>query len=53
MAKRKSKTDENKEVYTEIIPVVYCSDNRQIDTIMKKCGTVRAETYNKLGALQG
>lgn len=39
--------------YTQIIPVVDCSDKEQLQTIMTTCSKVRALTYNKLGSLQG
>ncbi len=39
--------------YTQVMPVVDCSDQEQLASIMTKCGTVRALTYNKLGSLQG
>ena len=40
-------------MYTEVMPVVDCSDKGQLYSIMDKCGTARALTYNKLGSLQG
>ena len=39
--------------YSQVMPVVNCSDYEQLLTIMDKCGTARANTYNKLGSLQG
>jgi IS605 OrfB family transposase len=39
--------------YTQVMPVVDCSDFEQLRAIMGKCGTARALTYNKLGSLQG
>ena len=41
------------EKYTQVMPVVDCSDREQLLTIMDKCGIARALTYNKLGSLQG
>ncbi len=39
--------------YTQVMPVVDCSDKEQLLAIMDKCGVARAATYNKLGSLQG
>ena len=39
--------------FTQIVPVVSCSDVEQIETIMHKCGIVKANVYNKLGSLKG
>jgi IS605 OrfB family transposase len=39
--------------YTQVMPVVDCSDKKQLLTIMNRCGVARALTYNKLGSLQG
>ena len=39
--------------YTQIMPVIDCSDQEQLIRIMELCGTARALTYNKLGSLQG
>lgn len=49
----KSKTTANYEVYTEVIPVTFCSDDEQVTKIMRLCGVPRALTYNKFGSLQG
>jgi IS605 OrfB family transposase len=40
-------------VSTVVAPVVLCSDEQQVTTLMEKCGIVRSITYNKLGSLQG
>ena len=52
MSKRKEK-DTTEEIFTQVIPVVSCSDESQIDQLMHLCGIPRALTYNKLGSLQG
>ncbi|XWK87524.1 MAG: IS200/IS605 family accessory protein TnpB-related protein [Phormidium sp.] len=52
MAKGK-KQEKTEEIYTQVIPVVSCSDEPQVERIMHLCGTPRALTYNKLGSLQG
>jgi IS605 OrfB family transposase len=39
--------------YTQVIPVVSCADETQINRMMYLCGIPRALTYNKLGSLQG
>ncbi len=39
--------------FTQVMPVVDCSDVEQLMAIMDKCGVARAVTYNKLGSLQG
>ncbi len=39
--------------FTQVMPVVDCSDKQQLLAIMDKCGVARALTYNKLGSLQG
>ncbi|WP_226585901.1 zinc ribbon domain-containing protein [Microseira wollei] len=41
------------EVYAQVIPVVACADEAQIERIMHLCAIPRALTYNKLGSLQG
>lgn len=51
MSKRKKNTTE--EVFTQVIPVVSCADDAQVDRLMHLCGIPRALTYNKLGSLQG
>lgn len=38
---------------TQIFPVVKCSRSNEVREIMARLGTVRADTYNKLGSLQG
>lgn len=49
-SKKQHKTEET---YTQVIPVVSCSDEAQVDQIMHLCGIPRSLTYNKLGSLQG
>jgi IS605 OrfB family transposase len=49
----KRKKDATEEVFTQVIPVVSCADEAQIDQLMHLCGIPRALTYNKLGSLQG
>lgn len=49
-SKKQHKTEET---YTQVIPVVFCSDETQVDQIMHLCGIPRTLTYNKLGSLQG
>ena len=39
--------------YTQVMPVLKCSDVEQLKSIMAGCGIARALTYNKLGSLQG
>lgn len=51
MAKKKQQKTED--TYTQVIPVVSCSDEAQVNKIMHLCGIPRALTYNKLGSLQG
>ncbi|WP_202895728.1 transposase [Iningainema tapete] len=51
MASKKQRKTE--ETYTQVIPVVSCSDEAQVDQIMHLCGIPRSLTYNKLGSLQG
>jgi hypothetical protein len=41
------------EIYTQVIPVVTCSDMIQVKEIMARCRIPRALTYNKLGSVQG
>ena len=48
--KSKKKTEST---YTQVVPVLSCSDKAQVDFLMNALGTVRAVTYNKLGSLQG
>ena len=52
MSKRK-KQQKTEETYTQVIPIVSCSDEAQVSQVMSLCGTPRALTYNKLGSLQG
>ncbi|MEC4815161.1 MAG: zinc ribbon domain-containing protein [Scytonema sp. PMC 1069.18] len=52
MAKSK-KQQKTEYTYTQVVPVVSCSDEAQLDQIMHLCGIPRALTYNKLGSLQG
>jgi IS605 OrfB family transposase len=40
-------------IFTQVIPVVSCNDQAQVNQIMSLCGIPRALTYNKLGSLQG
>ncbi|MCY7334550.1 MAG: transposase [Pseudanabaena sp. CAN_BIN31] len=47
------KQQNNEEIYTQVIPVVSCSDIDQVKRLIKLCGVPRALTYNKLGSLQG
>lgn len=48
--KKQPKTEET---YTQVIPIVSCSDEAQVNKIMHLCGIPRALTYNKLGSMQG
>lgn len=50
---RRKKQQKTEEVYTQVIPVVSCSDEVQVNQIMHLCGIARALTYNKLGSLRG
>ncbi len=51
MASKKQPITE--EIYTQVIPVVSCSDEAQVGQIMHLCGIPRSITYNKHGSLQG
>ncbi|NES82797.1 MAG: transposase [Moorea sp. SIO2B7] len=51
MSKKGNKKTE--EIFTQVIPVVACSDLTQVKKIMALCGTPRAITYNQLGSLSG
>ncbi len=51
--KKNNKQRKTEYTYTQVIPVVFCSDETQIQKIMYLCGIPRALTYNKLGSLQG
>ncbi|MBO3459270.1 zinc ribbon domain-containing protein [Aetokthonos hydrillicola Thurmond2011] len=53
MAKKNKKQQTTEQTYTQVIPVVSCSDEAQVSKIMHLCGIPRALTYNKLGSLQG
>ena len=50
---RRKKQQKAEEIYSQVVPVVFCCDEAQVEQIMHLCGTPRALTYNKLGALQG
>lgn len=50
---RRQKQQKTQEIYTQVIPVVSCTDVVQLQRIMHLCGTARALTYNKLGSLSG
>ncbi|MBW4499567.1 MAG: hypothetical protein KME57_08350 [Scytonema hyalinum WJT4-NPBG1] len=52
MSKNK-KQRQTEYMYTQVVPVASCSDEAQVNEIMRLCGTPRALTYNKLGSLQG
>ena len=41
------------ETYTQVIPVVTCSDIGQVKKIMALCRIPRTLTYNKFGSIQG
>jgi len=49
----RKKQQKTEEIYTQVIPVVSCSDETQVTEIMRLCGVPRSLTYNKLGSLQG
>lgn len=49
----RKKQQKTEYTYTQVIPVVYCSDETQVSQIMCLCGIPRSLTYNKLGSLQG
>lgn len=51
MGKKKQKTVDY--TYTQVLPVVEVSDPSQLDIIANLQGICRAQTYNKLGSLQG
>ncbi|MGH8002685.1 MAG: hypothetical protein ACREPR_25440 [Brasilonema sp.] len=50
---RNNKQRKTEYTYTQVIPVVSCGDETQINRMMYLCGIPRALTYNKLGSLQG
>jgi IS605 OrfB family transposase len=50
---KKQKTTTTEETFTQVIPVVFCSDLAQITKIMHLSGTVKAQTYNVFGSLKG
>jgi IS605 OrfB family transposase len=50
---KKQKTVTTEETFTQVIPVVFCSDSVAIDHLMNLAGTVKAQTYNKFGSLTG
>ncbi len=50
---RRKKQQTTEQTYTQVIPVVSCSDVAQVERIMHLCATPRALTYNKLGSLKG
>ncbi|MCY7335441.1 MAG: transposase [Chamaesiphon sp.] len=52
MSKRKQQQP-TEEIFTQVIPVVFCGDEAQISQIAQLCGTPRSITYNKLGSLCG
>jgi IS605 OrfB family transposase len=50
---KNNKQGKTEYTFTQVIPVVSCSDEAQVDSIMHLCGIPRSLTYNKLGSLQG
>lgn len=52
MSKNKQ-LQKTEEIFTQVIPVVACSDIDQVKKIMFLCGIPRSLTYNKLGSLKG
>lgn len=53
MANKKRKITTTEETFTQIVPVVFCSDMGQITKIMHLSGSVKAQTYNVFGSLKG
>ena len=51
--RRNKKQQKAQYTYTQVVPVVSCSDEAQVNQIMHLCGIPRALTYNKLGSLKG
>lgn len=49
----RKKQQKAEETYTQVIPVVSCSNETQLVDLMLRCGIARSATYNKLGSLQG
>ena len=49
----KSKAQTTSTFHTQIMPVLHCSNEGEVDFLMDKLGTVRAVTYNQLGSLKG
>lgn len=50
---KKKKTTTTEEIFTQVVPVVFCSNEVAIDQIMRLAGTVKAQTYNKFGSVSG
>lgn len=50
---KNNKQGKTEYTFTQVLPVVSCSDEAQVDRIMHLCGIPRSLTYNKLGSLQG
>lgn len=46
----KQKVKTTVETYTQVLPIVYCSDEQQIEKLMNYCGIARAVSYNKYGS---
>lgn len=53
MISKKQKITTTEETFTQIVPVVFCSDMEQIAKIMHLSGSVKAQTYNVFGSLKG
>lgn len=50
---KKDKTITTEETFTQVVPVVFCSDVAALENIMNLAGSVKAQTYNKFGSLTG
>ena len=47
------KQQNTEEVYPQVIPLVSCADETQVDRIVELCRIPTALTYKKLGSLKG
>lgn len=51
--KRQQKTETTESTFTQIVPVVFCSNLSAVEQIMHLSGTVKSQTYNVFGSLKG
>jgi IS605 OrfB family transposase len=50
---KKQKTQTTEETYTQVVPVVFCSNEVMVQALLQRSGTVKAQTYNLFGSLKG